>query len=52
MKTKITFIIDREPIELSPSGDLADAEKLVKDDPSYLMWVLEKEFEVNIEAVN
>ena len=52
MKTKITITVDREPIEFAPSGDLADVEKLILDDPSYLIWILEKEFKVYAEAVN
>jgi hypothetical protein len=52
MKIKLTLIVDREPIDIAPSGDLADAIKSCEEDASYIAWILQAPvIKIDIEAV-
>jgi hypothetical protein len=60
MKVRITLVVDRDPIDLAPSGDLEDFEcavledfeRAVEDDVALIAWLLEAPVsDFHIEAI-
>lgn len=53
MRIRISMTVERDPIELAPSGDLQEVIDRVEEDPTYVAWLLQAPISsFNIEAVD